>query len=154
MCSFCYNLWYNFLEQFSPQYPYFRLQKRIIITVTNSRGRDSCRELFRKLKILPLHSQCIFSLLLFLAKNREQLKSNSEIHGIYTRHINNFHYPTCNLTTFQKGTYYFGIKVFNNLPPSIKNLAHDTKQFRSALKQFLLLNSFYSLEEYFNYNTN
>jgi hypothetical protein len=58
------------------------------------------------------------------------------------------------LTTSQKGTYYFGIKVFNNLPPSIKTPSHDTKGFRSALKRFLLLNSFYYLEEYFNYNKN
>jgi hypothetical protein len=69
----------------------FRLQKRIIRTVTNSRGGDSCRELFRKLKILPLQSQYIFSLSLFTAKNREQFKSNSEVHGISTRHNNNFH---------------------------------------------------------------
>jgi hypothetical protein len=26
----------------------------------------------------------------------------------------------CNLTVFQKGTYYFEIKVFNNLPSSIR----------------------------------
>jgi hypothetical protein len=71
-----------------------------------------------------------------------------------TRHNNNLHYPTCNLTVFQKGTHYFGIKIFNNIPSSIKNLAHDAKQFRTALKRFLLLNSFYSLEEYFNFNCN
>jgi hypothetical protein len=132
----------------------FRLQKRITRITTNSRGRDSCRDLYRKLKILPLQSQYIFSLLLFMAKNREQIKSNSEIHGISTKHNNNSHYPICSLKTFQKGTHYLGIKVFNNLPPSIKNLSHDTKQFRSALKRFLLLNLFYSLEEYFNYNIN
>jgi hypothetical protein len=71
-----------------------------------------------------------------------------------TRHNNSLHYPTCNLTVFQKGTYYFGIKVFNNLPSRMKNLAHDAKQFRTAVKRFLLLNSFYSLEEYFNFNSN
>jgi hypothetical protein len=103
----------------------FRLKKRIVRIVTNSRSRDSCRELFMKMNILPLQSQYIFSLLLFMAKHREQFKS--EIHGISTRHNNNSHYPTCNLTTFQRGTYYFGIKAFNTLPPRIKNLAHDTK---------------------------
>jgi hypothetical protein len=60
-----------------------------------------------------------------------------------TKYNNNFNYPICNLTVFQKGTYYFGIKVFSDLPSSMKNLAHDTKQFRFALKRFLLLNSFY-----------
>jgi hypothetical protein len=106
----------------------FRLQKMIIRIITNSRSKDSCRELFKKLKILLLKSQYIFSLLLFVVKNREQFKFNSEIHNINTRYNNNIHYPTCNLTVFQKGTYYFGMKVFNNLPSTIKNLANDTKQ--------------------------
>jgi hypothetical protein len=121
----------------------FRLQKRVSIIITNSRNTDSCRELFKKLQVLPLISQYIFSLLLFVVKNREQLKFNSEIHNNNTRY-NNFHYPICNLTVFQKGTYYFGMKVFNNLPSSIKNLNNDTKQFRFALKnisslKFILL---------------
>jgi hypothetical protein len=38
----------------------------------------------------------IFSLLLFMAKNREQFKSNSEIHGKNTRYTNNFQYPSSN----------------------------------------------------------
>jgi hypothetical protein len=53
----------------------FRLQKKIITIITNSRCTDSCRELFRNLKNFPLQSQYIFSLLLFMAKNREQFKS-------------------------------------------------------------------------------
>jgi hypothetical protein len=108
--------------------------------ITNCRSRDSCRKLFKKLKILPLPSQYVFSLLLFVLKKREQFKFNSEIHSINTRYNNNFHYPICNLTVFQKGTCYFGIRVFNNLPSSIKDLAHDTKPFRFALKRFILLN--------------
>jgi hypothetical protein len=54
--------------------------------------------------------------------------------------LNNLHYPTCNLTAFQKGTHYLGIKVFNSLPLSIKNIVYDMKQFKFALKRFLLLN--------------
>jgi hypothetical protein len=89
--------------------------------------------------VLPLQSQYIFSLLLSVVKNTEQFKFNSEIHSINTRYNNNFHYPICNLTVFKKGTYYIGIKVFNNLPSTTKNLAHDMNQFRFALKRFLLL---------------
>jgi hypothetical protein len=51
----------------------FRLQKKIIRIITNSRGRDSCRELFRNLKTFPIHSQYIFSLLLFMAKKQNNL---------------------------------------------------------------------------------
>jgi hypothetical protein len=59
----------------------------------------------------------------------------------------------CNLTVFKKRTQYLGFKVSNNLPPSIKNIVYEVKAFKFALTRFLLLNSFYSLEEYFNYNT-
>ena len=47
----------------------FRLQKRIIRIIVGIRGRDSCREHFNKLKILPLQSQYILSLLLFVVDN-------------------------------------------------------------------------------------
>jgi len=49
----------------------FKIQKRIIRVIMNARNRDSCYQLFKKLKILPLKSQYTFSLLLFMAKNRD-----------------------------------------------------------------------------------
>jgi len=95
----------------------------------------------------------IFFLLLFFAKNRDLYESNLEIHNINTTFSSDFHTPTANLTTFQKDPFYFGIKVLNHLPTSIKNTSHDVNQFRSVLKSFLLINSFYSLEEYFAWNS-
>jgi len=91
----------------------FKIQKRIIRIIINARNRDSCRQLFKNLKILPLKSKYIFSLLLFVAENRDLYESNSEIHNINTRFSSDLHTPTANLTTFQKGPFYFGIKVFN-----------------------------------------
>ena len=38
----------------------FKIQKKVIRIITNSRARDSCRELFKKLEILPLYTQYIF----------------------------------------------------------------------------------------------
>ena len=72
------------------------------------------------------------------------------MHTINTRHNNNLHVPAANLTLYQKGVYYSGIKIFNHLPKTIKNLSDVKKKFQTALKKFLLNNSFYSLEEYFN----
>jgi hypothetical protein len=68
----------------------------------SARNRDSCRQLFKNLKILPLKSQYIFSFRLFVAKNRDLYESNSEIHNINTRLSSDLHTPTANLTTFQK----------------------------------------------------
>jgi len=46
--------------------------------------KDFYNELFKQLNILPLQSQYIFSLLLFIIKNRDQLLSNLEVRNINT----------------------------------------------------------------------
>ena len=45
----------------------FKIQKRIRI-ITNTGRHDSCRQLYKQLQILPLPSQYIFSLLVFVNK--------------------------------------------------------------------------------------
>jgi len=77
------------------------------VKIMNARNRDSCRQLFKNLKILPLKSQYIFSLLLFVAENRDLYESNSEIHNIDTRFSSELHTATANLITFQTGPFYF-----------------------------------------------
>jgi hypothetical protein len=110
----------------------FRSQKRIIRIIVGIRGRDSCREHFNKLKILPLQSQYILSLLLFVVDNGIYYRVNSEIHNINTRNKLSLHLPISNLSVYQKGPYYSGIKVFNNLPSQIKDLSHNRNQFKRA----------------------
>ena len=53
----------------------------------------------------------------------------SLINDINTRLSSELHTPTANLTTFQKGPFCFGIKVFNYLPPNIKNTSHDINSY-------------------------
>jgi len=62
----------------------FRLQKRIIRIMMRSRSRDSCRNLFISLKILPFPSLYIFFLLQFVIKYRELFTTNNEIHKFST----------------------------------------------------------------------
>jgi hypothetical protein len=50
----------------------FKLQKRAIRIIMNVDNGVSCRELFKKLKILPLQSQYILSLSLFVVKNIDE----------------------------------------------------------------------------------
>jgi hypothetical protein len=63
----------------------FRLQKNIIRIMLGCRSRDSCRNLFMKLQILPLPSQYFPSLLLLVMKHRKQYSENSEVYHIDTR---------------------------------------------------------------------
>ncbi|PNF37508.1 hypothetical protein B7P43_G14331 [Cryptotermes secundus] len=128
----------------------FKLQKRIIRIMVGIGNRKSCREYFKKLNILPLQSQYIYLLLIFVIKNSEHFKRNSQRHNRDIRNSLDMHYPRSHLSLYQKGLHYTGIKVFNRLPAPIKLLSNDIKQFKSALREFLYLYSFYSLEEYFN----
>jgi hypothetical protein len=82
--------------------------------------------------------------------NKEHFKRNSEVHHINTRNKFSLHQPPSNLSLYQKGAHYTGVKVFNNLPPQIRELSHNGYQFKHSLKEFLYNHSFYTLDEYFN----
>jgi hypothetical protein len=56
--------------------------------------------------------------------------------------------PNTNLTKHQKGAHYTSIKLFTNLPPTIKSLNHDIKAFKPAWKDYLLTHSFYSVDDF------
>jgi hypothetical protein len=116
------------------------------------RNTDSCREYFKGLKILPLQSQYLLSVLRFAAENVDHFRLNSEIHGFNTKNKSNLHLTPSKLTVFQRRPYYSGIKAFNNLPTYVKNLLQTRKQFKQALKEFLHFHSFYNLNEFYNYN--
>jgi hypothetical protein len=122
----------------------FRLQKRIIRIMVGIRDRDSCREYFRELNILPLQAEYIYSHSLSVVSNQHHFKINSEINNINTRTKSDLHHPPSHLSFYQKGTYDTGIKGFNSLPVPIKDLPHNTKQFKSALKNCLHFHSLYT----------
>jgi len=156
--AFNYKLRNNFLGESTMQWGFQNNNnnnnnnnKKVIRIITNSRMRDSCRALFKKLKILPLYSQYIFSLSISVIKNEHLFYTNDEIHSIHTRFKTNLHPPIANLTKFQNGVYYSGIWNFNNLPHNVKDLTNEIILSQNALKRFLLINSFYNSEEYFNY---
>jgi hypothetical protein len=44
--------------------------------------------------------------------------------------------------------YYSGVKLFNILPKQISALKNNKNQFRIALRNYSLGNSFYSIEEF------
>jgi len=89
---------------------------------------------------------------MFVVKNRDLFKLNSDIHKISARYNNDFHLPSEQSTLFQKGVFYSGTKTYNHLPLTIKELSYDVKRFRIVLKRYIQSNSFYSLDEYFDSN--
>jgi hypothetical protein len=110
----------------------FKLQKRAIRVMTNSSNRTSCRGLFKELGILPLCSQYILLLALFVAKNMVDFIINSDIHPHNTRSNTNLRPSLARLTKYRKGAYFSGIKVYNCLPIRIKQLSGDVNKFKLA----------------------
>jgi hypothetical protein len=88
-----------------------------IIFCRNSKdNKDSCRDLFKNVEIVPLHSQYILSVILFVIDNKSIYTLNSDIHNINTRQKFNFHQHTENISLYLKGVHSFSIKVLNGLP--------------------------------------
>jgi hypothetical protein len=132
----------------------FILEKKIIRIITNTKPRDSCREVFKGMEIMTLYSQYIYSLILHTVNNKHLFETNNEFRKYKTRNNNNLHLPIANLSKFNKGSYISGIKVFNDLPQYIKVFTNDQKCFKSILKRFLYHHSFYSMNEYYEYKEN
>lgn len=132
----------------SGQAKVFRAQKRAIRIICGVNSRTSCRGLFKELGILTTASQYIYSLMKFVIKNISFFQTNSSVHGINTRNKNNFHKDLKSLTLAQKGVHYSATHIFNNMPAAIKNLTHNKVQFEKSLKDFLVANSFYSIDEF------
>jgi hypothetical protein len=113
-----------------------------------AKPQTPCRALFKKLQILPLSCEYIFSLLNFVINNLEHFQTNSAIHCVNTRNKHHLHRPTANLICFQKSTYYSGIKPFNNVPASPKSLMNEKAKFKIVLEQNLNTHSFYFVDEF------
>jgi hypothetical protein len=71
---------------------------------------------------------------LFVVKNRGLFKPNSDVHNFNTRSNYVLHLPTGELTIFRKGVSYSGIKMYNHLLLTLKQLPYDVNEFKSALK--------------------
>jgi hypothetical protein len=84
----------------------------------------------------------------FTVNNLELFQTNSTFHSVTTRNKNHFHRPLiANLSSFQKGAHYAGIRIFNSLPPSLKTIL-DKETFKVASERYLNTCTFYSVDEF------
>ena len=100
-------------------------------------SKDSCRQSYKQLQILPLPSLYIFSFLVYVNKTRSLFLSNSAIRDRNTRYNDGLYLPSTNLTSVQKGVLYSGSNIYYHLPLNIKMLSEDAKQFKSKLRSCL-----------------
>jgi hypothetical protein len=53
-----------------------------------------------------------------------------------------------NFASYQRGVQYVSIRIFNTLSTFIAELRKGKEEFISALKRFLIAESFYSINKY------
>jgi len=122
-----------FRENSSYSNSIFKIQQRIIRIIMGTETRHYCRELFKILNILPLHSQYILSLVLFVVYKKNTFKINSQLHSINARNNYNLSETLSHLTITQEDLAT--IKVFNGLYPHISDVSHKIKIFKSSLQR-------------------
>jgi hypothetical protein len=71
----------------------FRLQIKAIRIMEGCGNRVSCKNLLKKLEILPLTLEYILSLFMFVVQNKNFFLTNNENHNIDTRQRNNLYLP-------------------------------------------------------------
>jgi hypothetical protein len=72
---------------------------------------------------------------MYVVNNKHLFTNNSAVLNHDTRTAKIFHLPITNLTIYQKGAYYTGIKIFNYLPTDIKNAANEMQVFKKDLTE-------------------
>ena len=89
--------------------------------------------------------------MVFCVKNQDKFTSHVQIHDINTRQRHDLHMPTmptASLAYCQKGVYFECIKIFNSLPKEIKSLTNNARTFKTALRNYLCIKAFYSIDEF------
>jgi hypothetical protein len=118
--------------------PILTLQKKIVRIMVGVKPWNSCGNLFKRLEILSLPCEYIFSLINIIITNQKCFQTNSALHSVNTRNKNHLLRPIVDLSCFQKSAYYAGIKIFNTLPSSLKSLMNEKPQFKVVLKRYLI----------------
>ena len=143
--KYCVILWGN-----SPtSIRVFRIQKqavRILSGTDTSRVKSSCRSKFKQLNLLTLPSLFIYQSIIFLLNNKKYTQSRSQIHAHNTRNKNCLQLSYTNTSVMEKGCLVSSIKLYNKLPPHLKDLTQE--QTKSQLKSYLIDKEFYSVRDF------
>lgn len=123
------------------------LQKKAIRTMLNLSKEESVRQLFIEHQILTVYSLYIYQCIMFVKVNETKFIVNSNIHSYNTRNKNAIVLPKHKLELYKNKPSYAGCFFTRCMPKSIRDI-QDTNKFKLVLKEYLINNAFYSLEEF------
>jgi hypothetical protein len=87
--------------------------------------------------------------MLFVLKNMDSYQTNSSIRTINTRYKNQLQKPVANLSCFQKGVFYSGLKAFNSSLLMILECQNNKLHFRAARRKYVVSDCFIYVMNFF-----
>lgn len=126
----------------------FILQKRAIRAIYNLGPRVSLRELFKEINILTVASQFILVTIMFVRKNIESFRKNSDLHNINTRNKHKLVGTYHRLHKVHNSFEGLGVRFYNKIPIKITDL--PLHKFKLAVKKHLIMKAYYSVNDYLN----
>lgn len=124
-------------------------QKRALRAMLNFKSNESVKQYFTELKILTVYNLYILECIMVVKNNINKFITYKDYHNYNTRNKNKIVTPRHNLELFAKKASYNGIRFLKFIPDHIGDIT-DNNRFKLLLKEFLMQNPFYSLEEFYN----
>lgn len=124
----------------------FLIQKKAVRALLKKSKFQSCRELFKKLKLLPLACLFILESVVFAKINETKFKRNLNYHSYDTRNKDNFVIPYHRIKKAQQSAQYTSAILFNALPKKVKE--KPLPLFKSTVRDILEGNCFYTVDEF------
>ncbi|XP_049797500.1 uncharacterized protein LOC126214900 [Schistocerca nitens] len=122
------------------------IQKKAIRVMAKVDNRTHCKPLFIKYRILTVINLYILDSVNYILAELPNLSVTNERHGYYTRTCTSLLLPQNRLAKTNNSHKYMSIKIYNKL--SKNGSIKPDKLFKDNVHNFLLTNTFYSLEEF------
>jgi cupin superfamily acireductone dioxygenase involved in methionine salvage len=71
----------------------------------------------------------------FVVNNFGKFQTNNSVYMISTRRNDHLHIPITHLSSYQRGVYYSGVKLFKTMPSNISALKNDKNPTGKELGQ-------------------
>ena len=143
----------------APQYMIdilLKLQKKAIRIIARKNRYTPCRPLFKKYKILTVPSLYILASSCYAKQtiqynpntdeSRQLMRIVNDIHSHNTRHKHNIFLPNTSNSRRRLDTLFNCCVIHNKLPAALKQITNH-KQFKTALKRYLVENVIYKVKE-------